>query len=239
MDAIGLTIFNDIYTRFLSKLNRFVRTTNINCSINVKSITTKNISNCNIIFSNKCVSNELTTFTLLLQSIGEVLLLLPNDRRESIELRLGLTAEEIVNEEDKGFIHECNVQASVINDINIGDIVLENCASNVPLEFLFLNAGSVDTNCGMRFLSDALINNDTVDPITNHYLTHLFNLSLFDYMTLFIIIFSSFLLFLLVNFYVNNKSKVIYYSRNTILNKHDNVLDNIYLRYNNGKKNLY
>ena len=233
---IGLTIFNDIYTRFLDKVNRITRNTNITCSIDIGKITTSNIYNCNIVLLNKCISNELTTFSLLLESLGEVMLLLPEAQRNVLENRLGVTTDEIISEEDKGFIQNCRAEASVDNSINIGTIQINNCSSNLPTDFLFSNVGSVESNCGLKTLSDILLENN--DGSNNIYgLKYLFNLSLFDYLLIVTIIILSYLLFIFITLIINtNKKKSIYITRNTILEKKDKILENIYIRRNNKYK---
>lgn len=232
VNNIGMTIFNDVYTRFIDKLNRISSTTNINCSIDINEITTSNINNCNIVLSNKCVSNEITSFTLLLQSLGEVMLLLPEERRTQIENILGLTTNDILNENDTGFIHNCKVSASIDNSINIGTIEINNCYSRAPVDFLFANTGSADANCGIKYISDALMNLDERKPELSLQL--LFNIKMFDYIIILIVIILIYILYIFLSFLLPRNTKTIYYSRNTILNKNDKILDNIYLRHFDG-----
>ncbi|CCU55847.1 S-S bond formation pathway protein substrate (Cop-F9L) [Choristoneura biennis entomopoxvirus] len=229
---IGRTIFNDIYTRFIDKLNRISNTTNINCNIDINEIRTRNINNCNIVLSNKCVSNEITSFTLLLQSLGEVMLLLPEDRRTQIENILGLKTEDIINENDIGFIHDCTTNAIVDNNINIATIEINNCYSRFPTDFLFLNAGSADSNCGIKYISDALLKLDERQPELSLQL--LFNIKMFDYIVILITIILIYILFIFLSFLLPRNNKTIYYSRNTILNKNDKILENIHLRHYDG-----
>lgn len=238
MDSLGLSIYNDIYDRFMNKINRIAQTTNINCNIDIRRIETSNIVNCNLLFSNKCIKNETTTFTLLLQSIAEVLLLLPIDQRSEIERKLGVSVDDLIDENDVGFIQTCKTEASVSNTINIDSLTLENCFSSDPVDFVFLNAGSVDANCGMKIISNALKAKDTSNTMVKYSLKYLFNLSLFDYVLIFVLIFISYIIYLFISFYIYNNQKIIYKSRNTILNKDDEILKNINLRYMNDKKYL-
>ncbi|AAG02949.1 hypothetical protein AMV243 [Betaentomopoxvirus amoorei] len=233
---IGRTIFNDVYTRFIDKLNRISSTTNINCNININEIRTSNINNCNIVLSNKCVSNEITSFTLLLQSLGETMLLLPEDRRTQIENILGISTDDIINENDTGFINNCRASAVVDNSINIGTIEINDCYSNFPTDFLFLNAGSADANCGIKYISDALLKLDNRKPELSLQL--LFNIKMIDYIIILITILSIYILFIFMSFLIPRNKKSIYYSRNTILNKNDKILENIYLRHYDGINNF-
>ncbi|CCU56466.1 S-S bond formation pathway protein substrate (Cop-F9L) [Mythimna separata entomopoxvirus 'L'] len=227
---IGRTIFNDIYTRFLDKLNRISASANINCGIDIGKIETSNITNCNIILSNKCTSNEITSFTLLLQSLGEVMLLLPELRRIEIENILGIKTEDIIAENDVGFIQDCKVQAIVDNNINIGIIEINNCFSTRPIDFLFLNSGSVESNCGIKYISDALLNIDERQQQLT--LELLFRLGMFDYILILSVIILLYFLFIFLSFLIPRNYKNMYYSRNTILNKNDKILENINLRHN-------
>ncbi|CCU55542.1 S-S bond formation pathway protein substrate (Cop-F9L) [Adoxophyes honmai entomopoxvirus 'L'] len=234
--SIGITIFNDVYTRFVDKLNRIGSTTSINCNIDIGKISTSNINNCNIILSNKCVSNEITSFSLLLQSLGEVMLLLPEDRKNQLENLLGISTEDIVNESDTGFIQQCRAQAIVDNSINIGKIEINNCYSRNPVDFLFLNSGSAESNCGIKFISDTLLKLNDTSPILS--LKLLFNIKMFDYIIILILLILLYILYIFLSFLLPKTGKTIYYSRNTILNANDKILENIHLRHFEGIKDF-
>ncbi|BAO49578.1 S-S bond formation pathway protein [Alphaentomopoxvirus acuprea] len=237
MDALGLSIFNDIYNRFITKVNAMVQHTNINCNINVGSIETTNINNCNILLSNTCISNETSTFTLLLQSIADVIRLLPEERRKIIENALGVTVDDIDLNNDVGFIYSCRNEALLNSNINIESIILRNCSSTTPIDMIFSNTGSVESNCGLRYVNEALINKNK--ETINYDLKYIFRLGLMEYIIIILLIFFTYIIYLMINFYIYNKSKSLYYSRNTVLNNDDNILTNIYIRHNNGKRNFY
>lgn len=209
MNEYTLGIFNNIYNNFLNKLNRYQSSVISSCLIHINNIKTSNVNNCNIYIINKCVSNSESTFKILNQCIAEELLMLNDEIRKKIEKNLNITAEDINNGIKKGYIEECYASAEVDANINIDELIINNCYSlnNTPLKFVFLNSGSASANCGVVKLNDALTN--IKDPNENLYyqrtLKYFLYLTYNDYFYIIIIFFSIFILGFILLIFINKK----------------------------------
>jgi hypothetical protein len=218
MDEKALSIFNNIYTRFLSKLSRYQQSVVVNCLIDIRKIYTENINNCNINIMNKCLANIESTFKILNESIAEELFLLNNDLRKSIEESLNITAKEINNGVNKGYIATCSADATVDANVNINELIIKNCYSinNTPLNFVFLNSGSASANCGIAYLNNALSDIKTENINEERYLKFFLYLTYIDYTYLIFIFFGillcGFIILLLINkkVFLNFKSIKFY-----------------------------
>lgn len=209
MNEYALSIFDNIYNNFLNKLSRYQSSVTSNCSIKIENIKSSIVNNCNIFIINKCVANSESTFAILNQCIAEELLLLNETTRKNIERELNITAEEINNNIKKGYIEECYASAEVDANINIKELIINNCYSlnNVPVKFVFLNSGSASANCGIFKLNNALSNiNETSDNIyKDRQLKFFLNLSYNDYFYILIIFFGIFFIGFILLLFINKK----------------------------------
>lgn len=220
LGPIGLSILQDINQRFLNKLYTINSVTNIGCIINIDQIFFHSQGSCLLHIENSCVNNNETAFTLLLNSLYEVLTLLPEDRRELILSQLGMTMNDIKNERNVGFINDCSAYAEVHNSIDIGNFYVPSCSSSSATNlttFTFVNSGSVKANCGISEISGGLVFNDDVQEIQDKYIHTIFG---YDYYHLILFIFTIIIisLFLVIFLYlVLQKPKYnIFVSRNDL-----------------------
>ncbi|AAC97643.1 ORF MSV094 putative membrane protein (vaccinia F9L), similar to SW:P24361 [Melanoplus sanguinipes entomopoxvirus] len=232
MDQLGLDIYNQIYERYLIKLNRNTANASINCNIDVGLIETENINNCNLTFTNECVSNSSTNFTLLLESLVEVLKLLPPEQSSKIEKKLGITLSELENGEDNGFVQECKAQASVNNSISVNEIKITNCYStgSQPAEFIFVNSGTVESNCGMSKISEALQNTNIIIEKEDEVVTNIFGVDLLGIIVLLVTLILAYIFYCIIVMHIYKTKSAIYFSRNTIVPEDELILHNINIR---------
>lgn len=208
MDIYALGIFNNIYNNFLNKLSRYQSSVISNCMIEIKNIKSSNVNNCRISIINKCISNLESTFKLLNQCVAEELLLLNEKTRKKIENSLNITAEEINNNVKKGYIQECYTSSETDADININELIINNCYSlnNEPANLVFLNSGSASANCGIIKLNDALSNLESSSKTNEDIqLKYFLNLSYNDYIYILSIFFGIFFITFLLLFFIKIK----------------------------------
>jgi hypothetical protein len=217
MNEYALGIFDNIYNNFLNKLNRYQLSVISNCMIEINNITSSNVNNCSISIINKCIANSESTFAILNQCIAEELLLLDETTRKKIENELNISADEINNGIKKGYIADCYASAEVDANINIRELIINNCYSlnNIPVNLVFLNSGSASANCGIVKLNDALSNvkNSSENIYDEKRLKFFLNLSYKDYLYILIIFFGIFFIGFIILLFINNK---IYLSFKTI-----------------------
>lgn len=221
LGPIGLSILQDVNQRFLNKLYSINSVSQIGCNINIDTVLFGSNGSCLLDIKNCCVDNNETAFTLLLESFYDVLLIIPEKRREIILSQLGMTMNDINNERQVGFIANCTAFASVHNTIDIGYFSAPNCSStnlSEPNVFTFINSGSVKANCGISEISKGLVfrdDNTTLQKDKN--ITEIFGMSLITFNLLIISLIIIGLLFIVLNFILIKKPKTkLFVSRNDL-----------------------
>jgi len=226
MDNLGLTVYNNIIERFTDKLSRIASNTLTMCTINVNNIDINSSDMCRLVFINKCVSNSTTADMLLIESLVEVMKLLPSNIRTPLETKLGITLDEMVNGVDTGFVQECKVYASLNSSIDVDNIVVNNCHGTVPLDFIFLNSGSVEANCGLNAINSALIDNSSIDVVSKKYsIDYIFNISLIQYIVILLMIIIIYIVLSLLIVYIPQNINIEY--KSLYIYPNSSVLHNI------------
>lgn len=208
-------IMNDFYNRIL-KINT---STSVNCNINIDKVYLKNSNNCNIEIINKCFSNVRNSLNILLKTLVDNKQYMTEDLKNRIEKGLQIDLDISIDNQPN-LLKNCNLSASVENNIIIKELVIENCLNTNNSKFLFYNTGDANTNCGMVEIINAISKNKDQKEKKEYeyYLNKFLFLNIFDILTLIIIMFITVCIIILINIFIY-KNKTLYLSKYFIKNE--------------------
>lgn len=213
-----LVLYNKIMEAFYIRMSEIDIKSSIFCSIMFGSITMKNSNNCNISIINKCFSNSSLVLNIFLQVLVENSHNIPDNIKKRLEKNLGILLDKDLDQTNKGFMKKCNISAEVSDIINIKKLQIEECQSQIPLEFIFFNTGDAKANCGMIELLQALSNKtedeendkDTLYKNFDYFLLKTCNLTLYDCIVISILFFCILTISLFCVLFVKANHLVIY-----------------------------
>ncbi|QGT48841.1 ORF046 [Saltwater crocodilepox virus] len=157
-------LFDLVVANYARRLALYAGVARSDCAIHVGEIRGRLGGNCRIRLVNKCNSNAAVSFTLLLESLEEVLdLVAPADKR-AIGRRLGVDFDTF-RSQTTDLERRCRAEAYLSNDLDVQTIHLGECDSPVPLEFQFVNSGSAVANCGLAAVFRELAKRETGAPV--------------------------------------------------------------------------
>lgn len=189
-----LILYNKIMNAFYDKMNSIDLLSSISCNVEINKIVLKNSRNCSINIINKCFTNSNLSLNILLEAIIENSDFLSVETKKRLEKNLGIVLDKKIDQRNSGFMKRCNVSAEVTNNIIVGTLNIDNCNSDIPLNFEFYNTGDAKANCGMVEVLNSLgkkeVNEDEL--LTDRYdfiLNKVFFLNLKDYFYILIILF--------------------------------------------------
>lgn len=232
LGPIGFSILQEINQRYLDKLYASHVVTDIGCDIIIDKLEITHNFGCELIIKNACISNNELGLDLLVDSLYEVLLLMPDNERNEVLKILGVTMNDLENHDyNSGFLYDCVAYAQVHEGINIGTFKIDKCISNniSNTKILFVNSGSAAANCAISQISNGLKFKDSIKDTTEvpQFMDTIFG---FDSHTIFMYVILIFLTGLvcciLVNVIKYFDTKMILVSRNDL-----NTLDkSFYIR---------
>lgn len=213
-----LYLYERIMNSYYNKISKITTISRINCDIKVNSIILNNTKNCIINLKNKCFSNVSNSLNLLIETIIE------NEKHMSLPMKiklekyLGISFDQVNNNESSDIYQRCNAFAGVTNLISVRELEIDNCNSFKPLEFNFYNTGDASANCGIIDLSNALGSNlveeeDNVRKKFNLFLNKVLNFNLYDLFVLILIIFIIFSLLTILYTIFKRTKNIIYIYR--------------------------
>lgn len=214
-----LIFYNRIMTDFYNRILKINTSTNVNCNINIDKIYLKNSNNCNIEVVNKCFSNVKNSLNILLKTLVDNKQYMSEDLRKRIEKGLQIDLDVTIDKQPN-LLKNCNLTASVENNIIIKELIIENCLSTNNSKFLFYNTGDANTNCGMVEIINAISKNKEQKEVKEYeyYLNKFLFLNIFDILTLILLMFIIVCIIILINIFTY-KNKTLYLSKSFIKNE--------------------
>lgn len=207
-----LIFYNRIMTDFYSRILKINTTTDINCNINIDKITLRNSNGCNIEVINKCFVNMKNSLNILLKTLVDNKKYMTENIKKKIEKGLNINLDiNIDNQPD--LLKQCNLSASVSNDIIVKELFINNCIGTS--KFLFYNTGDANTNCGMVEIINAISNKkDQIESKEyEYYLNRFLFFNINDLLTIICIIFIIIVIILIINIILSNTKSFYFISK--------------------------
>lgn len=215
-----LIFYNRIMNDFYNRILQINTSTSVNCNINIDKMYLKNSNNCNIEIVNKCFSNIRNSLNILLKTLVDNKQYMSDDLRSRIEKGLQIDLDINIDKQPN-LLKNCNLVASIENNIIIKELIIENCSSINNSKFLFYNTGDANTNCGMVEIINAISKkkDQKEQKEYEYYLNKFLFLNLFDILTLIIIMFITICIIILINIFVYRNKSLYYISKYFIKNE--------------------
>lgn len=208
-----------IYNFLRNKINEYISydltTTNIKCTISVNNIFFKNSKNCQIHMINQCIANSTKIKSYVIKVLLDNLWILPENIINNIIKELKIKSiDEIKDKIDKHVETKCYSSSQVNNNIIIDTMIINNCVGNSkehPLQILFTNTGSAETNCYINTIDTFFSNNNNDNKNIKKEIQYDFNKIILYIVILFVFFITlSFLQVIKTNFTKIFKFKTIY-----------------------------
>lgn len=224
IDLFGLIgndyiFYNQLMSRYYNKISQIQTQTNLSCNIIFNSIILKKSSNCFIRIENKCHSNQEVGLNLLLNTLYEMTPYMSKELRKKFEEKLEIDfLQPIETSSTKGFMKRCNAVSNVSNLIQIDKLNIQNCSSDLPLQFTFYNTGDARSNCGiveiLHAMSTGKIEEEETDiKKQNHVLDKVFGMKFEDLLIVCVIVSLCFIIiFLIYVFFLKGKKHLLSYT---------------------------
>lgn len=214
-----LFFYERVMNSYYNKISKISTVSNINCNITLNSVILNNSKNCIINLKNKCFSNVSNSLNLFIETLIENQEFMSLEIKIKLEKHLGISFEEVNNNENSTINQRCNSFAGVSNIISVRELEIDNCTSFKPIEFNFYNTGDASANCGIIEFSNALGTSlqseeeDNVRKKFDIFLNKVLNFNLNDLIILIFIIFVVFSLMILLYVFYKNTKHIIYIYR--------------------------
>lgn len=208
-----LILYNKLINNYYNRLADLNVTTNVYCDISINRIQLKNVKNCSVSIINKCHSSSTTSINVLLTALIDLKDEIDPSMRKRMEEKLGIDFNKSASElEEADFIQRCKVSSSINNTIRIEELIVDDCVSTLPLEILFYNTGSAESNCGMVEIMNSISNNESEEIENNirYQLIKLLSFTNLDLITIVCLLIT--ILFIVVICVVAVKTVLVYYN---------------------------